>query len=63
MQKPKPYGPKGLEHEIFENRIRFGQDIRLFNISAYAQPAMKFISRMLTAQLAMKFVMRLLSVR
>ncbi len=33
MQKPNPYGPKGLEDEIFENRIRFGRDIRLLNIS------------------------------
>jgi hypothetical protein len=30
LQKPKPYGPK-----IFENRIRFGWDIRLLNISAH----------------------------
>jgi hypothetical protein len=44
----EPYGPKGLLHEIFENRIRFGRDIRLLNISAHAQHAMKSIPRMLT---------------
>jgi hypothetical protein len=26
LQKPKPYGPKGLKHEIFENSIRFRFD-------------------------------------
>jgi hypothetical protein len=48
LQKPKLYGPKGLYHKIFENRIQFGRDIRLLNISAYAQPAMKSIPRMLS---------------
>ena len=33
---------------IFENRIRFGRDIRLLNISAYAQHAMKSVPRMLS---------------
>jgi hypothetical protein len=60
LQKPKPYGPKGLYNEIFENRILFGRDIRLLNISAYAQPAMKSIPH---AQPAIKFVPRMLSVR
>ncbi len=48
LQKPKPYGPKGLWHKIFENHIWFGRDIQLLNISAYAQPAMKSIPRMLS---------------
>jgi hypothetical protein len=48
LQKPKPYGPKGLKHEIFENRIRFGLDIRLLNIAAHAQHAMKSVLRMLS---------------
>jgi hypothetical protein len=48
LQKVKPYGPKGLQHKIFENRIRYGRDIRLLKISAYAQPAMKSIPRMLS---------------
>jgi hypothetical protein len=52
----KPYGPKGLLHEIFKNRIRFGRDIRLLNISAYAQPAMKSIPRMLSMDLHVKTV-------
>jgi hypothetical protein len=34
--------------EIFENPIRFCQDIRLINISAYAQPAMKLFQHMLS---------------
>jgi hypothetical protein len=34
--------------QVFENRIQYGQDIRLFNISGYAQPAMKSIPRMLS---------------
>jgi hypothetical protein len=46
LQKPKPYGPKGLIHEIFENRIPFG--IRLLNISAHAQHAMKSVPSMLS---------------
>ncbi len=25
LLKPNPYGPKGLQHKIFENRIRFGE--------------------------------------
>ncbi len=48
LQKPKPYGPKGLWHEIFENRIGFGRDIRLLNISAHAQHAMKSVPSMLS---------------
>ncbi len=48
LQKPKPYGPKGLYHEIFENRIRFRRDIRLLNISAHAQHAMKLVPSMLS---------------
>jgi hypothetical protein len=48
LQKPKPNGPKGLLHEIFWNPFRFQQDIWLLNISAYAQPAMKSIPRMLS---------------
>jgi hypothetical protein len=48
FQKPKPYGPKGLSHQVFENRIRFGRDIRLLNISAHAQHAMKSVPRMLS---------------
>jgi hypothetical protein len=48
LQKPKPYGFKGLYHEIFENRIPFGRDIRLLNISAHAQHAMKLVPRMLS---------------
>jgi hypothetical protein len=48
LQKPKPYGPKGLQHEIFENHIRFGRDIRLLNISAHAQHAMKLVPSMLS---------------
>jgi hypothetical protein len=36
------------QHKIFENHIRLGRDIRLLNISAYAQPAMKSIPRMLS---------------
>ncbi len=48
LQKPKPFGPKGLQHEIFKITIWFGRDIRLLNISAYAQPAMKSISGMLS---------------
>ncbi len=47
LQKPNTYGPKGMEHEIFENRIGFGRDIQLSNISAYAQPAFKSFPRML----------------
>ncbi len=41
LSKPKPYGPKGLSQEIFDNRIRFGRDTRLLNISTYAQHAKK----------------------
>jgi hypothetical protein len=76
LQKPKPYGPKGLQHEIFNIQIWFGRDLRLLNISAYAQPAMKSISRMLImdfhvktvhilplAEHAREFVPRMLSVR
>ncbi len=89
LQKQKPHGPKGLWHKIFENHLRFGRDIRLSNISAYAhcsasdeihsayaQPAMKFVPRMLSMDLhvktvhilplaehARKFVPRMLSVR
>jgi hypothetical protein len=51
LQKPNPYGPKGLFYKIFENRIRFGRDLRLFNISAYAQSAMKSFPRMLSEHL------------
>ncbi len=51
LQKPNPYGPKGLLHEIFENRIRFGRDIRLLNISAYTQSARKSFPRMLSQRL------------
>jgi hypothetical protein len=50
LQKPKPYGLNGLLHEIFENRIQFGRDIQLSNISAYAQSAMKSIPHMLSQQ-------------
>jgi hypothetical protein len=39
--KPNPYGPKGLQHEIFGKRLRFGRDIRVFNISALTQSALK----------------------
>jgi hypothetical protein len=38
------------KHEIFENRIRFGLDIRLLNISAHAQHAMKLVPRMLSVR-------------
>ena len=31
----------------FKNRIRFGRDIRLLNVSPYAQSAMKSFPRML----------------
>ncbi len=48
LQKPKLYGSKGLSHETFENRIRFGWDIQLLNISAYAQGAMKSFPHMLS---------------
>jgi hypothetical protein len=48
FQKPKPYGPKGLKHEIFENCIWFSGDIRLLNISTHAQHAMKLVPRMLS---------------
>jgi hypothetical protein len=49
LQKPKPYGPKGLQHKIFENRIRYGICSASNEIhSAYAQPAMKFVPRMLS---------------
>ncbi len=51
LPKPKAYVPKGLLHKIFENRIRFGRDIRHLNISAYAQPAIKFVPRMLSVRL------------
>ncbi len=51
LQKPKPYGSKGLYHEIFENRIPFGRDIRILNISAYARLAMKSIPHMLSQRL------------
>ena len=50
LQKPKAYGPKGLLHEIFKNRIRIGRDIRLLYIFAYAQPAMKSIPRLLSVR-------------
>ncbi len=48
LQKPKPYGPKGLLHEIFRNCIRVGRYIRLLNISAHAQHAMKSVPSMLS---------------
>jgi hypothetical protein len=32
----------------FENRIQFGRDIQLLNISAHAQHAMKFVPSMLS---------------
>jgi hypothetical protein len=51
LQKPNPYGPKSLYHEIFENRIRFGRDFRILNISAYAQSAMKSFPSMLSQRL------------
>ena len=55
----------------FENRIRFGRDIRLLNISAHAQHAMKSVPivcsacdeiRSTYAQCAIKFVPRMLSI-
>ena len=39
---------QGPVTQDFENRIRVGRDIRLFNISAYAQSAMKSFPRMLS---------------
>ena len=36
--------------EIFENRIRFSRDIRLLNISAHTQHAMKLVPRMLSVR-------------
>jgi hypothetical protein len=39
------------KHEIFENHMRFGRDIRLLNISAYAQQAMKLFLCMLSNRL------------
>ncbi len=51
LQKLNPFGPKSLSHEIFENRIRFGRDIRILNISAYAQSAMKSFPSMLSQRL------------
>jgi hypothetical protein len=33
---------------VFKNRIRFGRDIRLLNISAHAQHAMKSVPSMLS---------------
>ncbi len=39
--KPNPYGPKGLQHEIFGKRLRFGRDIRILNIFALTQCAPK----------------------
>ncbi len=47
LSKPKPYGPKGLSQEIFDNHIRFGRDIRL---SAYSQHAMKLFPRILSVR-------------
>jgi hypothetical protein len=65
-----------VTRDIFENCIRFGRDIRLLNIFTYAQPAMKFLPRMLIMNVhvktvhilplsehAQKFVPRMLSVR
>jgi hypothetical protein len=51
---PKSYGPKGLKHEILENCTVFDSaEIRYatFKNSAYAQPAMEFILRMLSQRL------------
>ncbi len=42
---------QGPVHEILENRIRFGRDIRLLNISAHAQHAMKSVPSMLSMRL------------
>ncbi len=39
---------QGLVTRDFENRIRFGRDIRLSNISAHAPHAMKSVPRMLS---------------
>jgi hypothetical protein len=40
-RKPNFYGHKGLQHEIFENHIRFGRDIQLLNIFALAECVQK----------------------
>jgi hypothetical protein len=63
--------PKACNTKILKNCFRFGQDIRLSNISAYAQPAMKSFPRMLSQRLnhfplaehTQKFVRRMLSVQ
>ncbi len=41
LQKTNSYGPKGLQNEIFKNRIRFGRDIRILKWSAQTQCALK----------------------
>jgi hypothetical protein len=47
---------QGPVTQDFENRIRFGRDIQLLNISAYAQPVMKSIPRMLSQQKYIQYV-------
>jgi hypothetical protein len=62
LQKPKPYGPKGLEHKIFENRRPRYSTLKHFRVcsasneihSAFSQCAMKFIPRMLSMDLQVK---------
>jgi hypothetical protein len=40
--------PRACNTNFFDNRIRFGRDIRLLNISAHAQQVMKSVPRMLS---------------
>ncbi len=72
LQKPKPWS-QGPVTRNFENRIGFGWDIRLLNISAHAQHAMKLVPSMLSMRWnsfrvcsecdkILKFVPRMLSI-
>ena len=67
LQKPKPYGPKGLQHEIFENCILIRPRYSTFKHfrvcsacdeigSQYAQCAIKFVPRMLSMDCTCKNV-------
>jgi hypothetical protein len=65
----KTFWSQGPVNEIFENRIQFGGDIQLFNISACAQPALNHFRvcsasdeiSSAHAQPAIKFVPHMLS--